>query len=206
MKYLENMPEAYSTDSMSNFDERVAFANIHDTNEFPNSVIDSYAIFAQNTGSAASTNYYDNNGNVRVLRVYWKSRRKIKKVKSYNPETGDEEYDFYPETYFIDKDLGEEETTLWINEAWEGTKIGKEIYVNMRPRPIQYNRMSNPSKCHFGIIGTVYNTNENKPFSLVDIMKPYAYLYDAIHDRLNKAIAANWGKIMKMDLSMVPKG
>jgi hypothetical protein len=66
--------------------------------------------------------------------------------------------------------------------------------------------MSNPSKCHFGFIGTIYNTNENKPFSLVDIMKPYAYLYDALHDRLNKAIAANWGKIMRMDLAQVPKG
>lgn len=39
------------------------------------------------------------NGNIRVLRVYWKSRRKIKKVKSYDPETGEEVFNFYPETY-----------------------------------------------------------------------------------------------------------
>lgn len=41
---------------------------------------------------------------------------------------------------------------------------------------------------------------------MVDMMKPYSYLYDAIHDRLNKAIAANWGKIMKIDLARIPKG
>ena len=78
--------------------------------------------------------------------------------------------------------------------------------MNMRPRIVQYNRLSNPSKCHFGFIGSIYNLNENKPFSMVDIMKPYAYLYDVIHDRLNKAIAANWGRILKLDLAMIPKG
>ena len=33
---------------------------------------------------------YDTAGNLRVLRVYWKSRRRIKKVKSYDPKTGEE--------------------------------------------------------------------------------------------------------------------
>lgn len=76
----------------------------------------------------------------------------------------------------------------------------------MRPRPIQYNRLSNPSRCHFGIIGSIYNLNENKPFSLVDMMKPYNYMYDVMHDRLNKLIAHNWGKIITLDLAKVPKG
>ena len=102
--------------------------------------------------------------------------------------------------------MGEEEQIFWINEAWEGTKIGKDIYLNMRPRPVQYNRLSNPSRCHHGIIGSIYNINDSRPFSLVDMMKPYNYLYDAIHDRLNKAIASNWGAILKLDLALVPKG
>lgn len=149
---------------------------------------------------------YDNNGNIRVVQVYWKSRRKVKKVKSYNQITGEEEYNLYPETYICNKDKGEEEQILWINQAWEGTKIGKDIYVNMRPRPIQYNSMSNPSRCHFGIVGSIYNITGDKPFSLVDIMKPYSYYYDFIHDRLNKTIAKNWGKILQMDIAKVPEG
>mgnify|MGYP000647715200 FL=1 len=84
--------------------------------------------------------------------------------------------------------------------------IGNEIFVNMRPRLIQYNRLNNPSRCHFGIVGSIYNLNETRPFSMVDMMKPYNYLYDAIHDRLNKAIASNWGSILEMDLSKIPKG
>lgn len=149
---------------------------------------------------------FDNNGNVRVLRMYWKSRRKIKKVKSYDPQTGEEHFEFYPESYIIKEELGEEEETLWINEAWEGTKIGKEIYVNMRPRVIQYNRLTSPSRCHFGIIGTIYNVNDGQPFSLVDRLKPYNYMYDVIHDRLNKIIAKNWGKLLRLDFAKVPKG
>jgi len=76
----------------------------------------------------------------------------------------------------------------------------------MRPRIIQYNRLSNPSRCHFGIIGSVYNMNDEKPFSLVDMMKPYSYYYDAVHDRLNKLIEKNKGKMMVLDLAKVPKG
>lgn len=200
MKYIEELPRYF--DSQSNdYDETKNFVNI---GEADGVIIDSYALFAGPNG--LTNNYTDNAGNIKVLRVYWKSRRKIKKVKSYNPQTGEEEYHFYPETYIINKDMGEEEETFWVNEAWEGTKIGKSIYVNMRPRPVQYNRLSNPSKCHFGIIGSMYNLNDDKPFSLVDMMKPYSYLYDAIHDRLNKAIAANWGRILELDLAAVPKG
>lgn len=147
---------------------------------------------------------YDTAGNIRVIRIFWKSRRKIKKVKSYDPQTGEEVFNFYPENYIINKDLGEEEEIFWINEAWEGTKIGEKIYVNMRPRLVQYNRLSNPSRCHFGIVGSIYNLNQSKPFSLVDMMKPYNYLYDAIHDRLNKMLAKNWGKIITLDLAKVP--
>lgn len=209
IEFIDNMPQIYYSDNNANIDERNSFLNLSDMNGFENgegSVIENYSIFAQNVGAAATTNYYDNNGNIRVIRVYWKSKRKIKQVKWFDPETGDERFDFYPETYKCDKDLGQEESVFWINEAWEGTKIGRDIYVNMRPRIVQYNRMSNPSRCHFGIVGSVYNLNDNKPLSMVDIMKPYAYLYDVIHDRLNKAIAANWGKLVKLDLAMIPKG
>ena len=157
-------------------------------------------------GGSGSLVPYDLNGNVRVLTVYWKSRRKIKKVKSYDPVTGEEQFNFYPENYHCNPELGEEEQTFWINEAWEGTKIGEDIYVNMRPRPVQYNRLSNPSRCHFGIIGSIYNINGDEPFSMVDMVKPYAYLYDVIHDRLNKTLAKNLGKIVRMDFAKVPKG
>lgn len=205
---IDKLASTFSSDTMSNYDERNAFINtaeIDGTDITGGTIVENFLLLGQ-SGFSATSNYYDMQGNIRVLRLYWKSKRKIKKVKWYDPETGEEQFDFYPETYILDKDRGEEEEIFWINEAWEGTKIGKDIYVNMRPRIVQYNRLSNPSRCHFGIVGSMYNLNDSKPFSLVDMMKPFAYFYDVIYDRLNKAIAANWGKIMKMDLAMVPKG
>jgi len=208
VKYIEHIPfanDASDTDSMDNIDERRGFVNMHMVGDvFERQDIDPYYLFSGDEVDDLLP--YDLAGNIRVCRVFWKSRRKIKEVKSYDMQTGEEIFNFYPETYVLNEDLGEEEKIFWINEAWEGTKIGDEIYVNMRPRPVQYNRLSNPSKCHFGIIGSIYNLNDDRPFSMVDMMKQYNYLYDAIHDRLNKLIAKNWGKLITLDLAKVPKG
>lgn len=207
--YIENTPTYLgqaSVNDMGERDERIGFVNAHMIDENLGDETFYFDPLNSINGISNSLLPFDTFGNIRVLRMYWKSRRRIKKVKSYDSETGEEQFNFYPENYIIDEDAGEEETIYYINEAWEGTKIGKEIYVNMRPRVVQYNRLSNPSRCHFGIVGSIYNLNNSKPFSLVDMMKPYNYLYDVIHDRLNKLMAKNWGKILSLDLAKVPKG
>ena len=203
IKYIENIPKNPYGESTNGTepDPRLEFlptGGIIGDDE----IINPNQLFSESYDNSMMP--YDTAGNIRVIRIFWKSRRKIKKVKSYDPQTGEEVFNFYPENYVINKDLGEEEEIFWINEAWEGTKIGEKIYVNMRPRLVQYNRLSNPSRCHFGIVGSIYNLNQSKPFSLVDMMKPYNYLYDAVHDRLNKMLAKNWGKIITLDLAKVP--
>lgn len=208
IKFLESYPDHFSegaVDSMDNIDERYGFVN----SNMASDIIEDSTVFFDPFGEYSDSIShellpYDLNGNIRVMRVYWKSRRRIKKIKFYDPVTGDEDFTFMPETYTTNEMAGEEEETFWVNEAWEGTKIGKDIYVNIRPRVIQYNRLTNPSRCHFGIIGSIYNMNDNKPFSLVDMMKPFSYLYDIIHDRLNKMMARNWGKMARLDLAKKP--
>jgi len=211
--YLENIPDNFGqgfADNMDNMDDRYGFKHrlFGGGHVYPypgdHGLYDAWDLFSDEMDRASLP--YDLAGNVRVLKVYWKSRRKIKKVKSYDPETGEEQFDFYPENYVCDKDKGEEEQIFWINEAWEGVKIGADIYVNMRPRLIQYNRLSNPSRCHFGIIGSIYSSNGEIPFSLVDRVKPYSYLYDIIHDKLVKTLAKNKGRIIRLDFAKVPKG
>lgn len=209
IEYIENIPDHIgqaSIDSMDNIDERFGYVNNHMVEEEISTdgfYFDPFNLFSDSISNSLLP--YDLAGNIKVLRMYWKSRRRIKKVKSYDPETGEEVYNFFPETYIIDKDNGEEEQIFYINEAWEGTKIGTDIYVNMRPRVVQYNRLSNSSRCHFGIIGSIYNLNDSRPFSLVDMMKRYNYFYDVIHDRLNKIMARNWGKLLRLDLAKIPK-
>ena len=210
IEYIEKAPYTLgqaSADSMDNIDDRAGFVNNYMVGD---EITSQEGFFWDPLGTADGVNSsllpFDMVGNIRVLRVYWKSRRRIKKVKSYDPETGEEMFNFYPETYVIDKDNGEEEQILYINEAWEATKIGEKIYVNMRPKVVQYNKLSSPSRCHFGIVGSIYNLNGNRPFSLVDMMKNYNYLYDVVHDRLNKFMAKNWGKILRLDIAKIPKG
>ena len=206
MKYIETLPNTIASgavDSMGNYDERYSLVQGHmQHEEFELNDGDIEALFKAEDSCTSLP--YDFEGNIRVLRVYWKSRRKIKSIKYFDPVTGEERYKLRDEEYVTQKHLGEEEKVLWVNQAWEGTKIGTDIYVNMRPCPVQYNTLTNPSKCHFGIIGTIYNLNDDKPFSMVDMMKQYNYLYDAVHDRLNKMIARDWGKILQMDLAKIP--
>ena len=209
IEYLESYPDHFSqgaVDAMDNVDERQGFVNVNMVSDV---IVDSTMLFDPfgNYTDAISNDLlpFDLAGNVRVLRVYWKSRRKIKKIKFYDEE-GNEDFTFMPETYTPNELQGEEEEVFWVNEAWEGTKIGNEIYVNIRPMVVQYNSLDNPSRCHFGIIGSIYNLNDDKPFSMVDMMKPYTYLYDIIHDRLNKMMARNWGKMTRLDLAKKPQG
>ena len=211
IEYIEKLPDRTnqdSIDSMDNVDARFEHLRVDDSFTGGDAVFREGFFWSPNgtySGDSNSMLPYDMEGNIRVVRMFWKSRRKIKKIKYYD-ETGEPQYKFREEYYVTNTEMGEEEETLYINEAWEGTKIGEDIYVNMRPKVVQYNRLNNPSRCHFGIIGTIYNINNDKPFSLVDMMKPFSYLYDAIHDRLNKLIAKNWGQIIQLDLAKVPTG
>jgi hypothetical protein len=165
---------------------------------------DSIFNLAELNGHFFGSNYTDDTGNIRVLKVLWKSLKLVKKVKFYD-EYGNEQFKIASEEYIPDPTLGEEVEKLWVNEWWEGVKVGRDIYLNIKPRKVQYNRLNNPSICSPGIVGQIYNTNQSKAVSLVDRCKNYQYMYDVIWDRLNKAIATNYGKIFELDIAKVPE-
>ena len=148
---------------------------------------------------------YDEEGNVKVTRVVWKSRRKLGKLKYYDEE-GDAQERVVDENYKVNVERGEEVKWIWVNEWWEGTKIGDNIYVKVGPREVQYRSMDNLSKCYPGYVGTLYATNDSKAKSLMDRMKPYQYLYNVFMYRTELAFAKSKGKIAQLDLSLVPDG
>ena len=129
IKYLENIPDHLGqavTDTMDNIDERYGFINASMVGDEVTAVNGNYYFDPANLFSGDITSSllpYDLAGNVRVLRMYWKSKKAILKVKSYDPETGEEAFNFYPETYAVNKELGEEVQRFWINEAWEGVMV-----------------------------------------------------------------------------------
>lgn len=147
--------------------------------------------------------YYDTEGNLRVLRVCWASLKKVGKLK-YFDEEGLPQETIVPETYKANKKLHEEVKWMWVREWWEGTRIGKDIYIKIQPRPIQFRSLTNLSKCSSGYVGIAYNINSSKAKSLMDRMKPYQYLYNVFMYRTELAFAKAKGRIATMDLAMVP--
>lgn len=141
---------------------------------------------------------YDYEGNVRVVRVRWLGRRKIGRLTYFDEQSGEEKQDFVSEYYKVNEELGETVKWLWVNEAYEGTRIGQEIYVKCQPREIQMRHFDNPSKCFLGYVGTDYGK------SLMARMEPYQYLYNVYMRRLEMAIAKYKGPIYELDTSKKP--
>lgn len=150
---------------------------------------------------------YDDDGNVRVLRVVWKSMRKIGIIEY--EEDGSTFRKLVDENY---RQTEEELTTgqkikwVWVSEWWEGTRLGKDIYIKMGPRPIQFRGMTNLSNCGSGYVGTVYNSINSVGRSLMDRIKPYQYLYNVFMYRTELAFAKAKGRIGKMNLAKIPDG
>lgn len=140
---------------------------------------------------------YDTYGNVRIVRTRWVGRRKVGRLTSFD-ENGDEKKSIVSEYYKPDKEAGEIVKWLWINEAYEGTLIGDDIYVRMKAREVQMRHFDNISKCFLGYVGTDYGK------SLMSRMEPYQYIYNVYMRRLELALAKYKGPIYELDVSKIP--
>jgi hypothetical protein len=149
---------------------------------------------------------FDSQSNVRIVKVVWRSLRKIGILSYFDLTTGNMEKMQVHEYYKPNKDAGETVKWLWIGEWWEGTKIANEIYVGVKPRPVQFRSLNDLSKCASGYVGSVYKTNSSVPVSITDLMKPYQYLYNIIYHKTKEAFAKNIGKVAKLDLAKIPDG
>ena len=156
-------------------------------------------------GTRTFSGAFDTYGNVRVLKVCWRSRRKIGEL-TYFDEDGQEQKDWVPEDYKPNKDLGEVVKWIWVNEWMEGTKIADHIYTLMRPVPYASKSLVNKSKGTPPYVGSVNSTNDYKVQSLMDIMKPMTYSYDIAYYKRELAIATYKGSFTALNSSLVPSG
>jgi hypothetical protein len=164
-----------------------------------------YSIFDTDQMATRNVAAYNDNGEVRVVKVVWVSMRKVGEVSWYDEEN-EIQKKLVDENYKPNEELGEEVDWFWVNEWWEGSRIAEDIYVKWGPRPIQFRRMGNKSAGGSGYVGTIYNTNVSQSRSLMDRMKPYQYLYNVFMYRTELAFAKSKGKISVMDTSRVPDG
>jgi len=157
------------------------------------------------------------NGNetrlIEVITVYWKSRKKLGFLTFLDPMTGELEEMMVEDGFKMPPELKEIGAVLewkWLNEVWEGTKIGgdtggNEMYLQLRPIPNQRDSMDNPSKCKLPINGRRYSDYNSKNISLVSLGIPYQLNYNIFKYRLEVAIAKSKDIIAQFDINMIPK-
>jgi len=189
------------------------FNNVEDAGDnISSDFIINEAVMVENMISAAAqapgaTQYgstVDTNGNIRHLKVLWRSQKLVLVVKGVDPQTGEQTERVVSEEYIPNEYMGETVEKLWVEEWWEGAKIGDGIIKNVMPRKMQFITEGNLSKSHPGIIGRVNSSSGGKVVSFLSKMKPYQYLYDITWDRLIDAMKKNMGAIVEMDLAKKP--
>lgn len=151
------------------------------------------------------------NGALRVMRVEWYSLKQVGTLKYTEENTGEQVEELVDETFksafeaFKEFNPDASVEWFWINEAWEGVKIGTDVYLGIKPKANQRRRMDNPYYCKLGYTGFIYEATNSRSVSLIDRLKPYQYLYDIIAFRLEMAFASDQGKVFLMDLAQIPR-
>ncbi len=135
-----------------------------------------------------------------VHRTRWQSKKKVGSWH-YIDENGAPQEELVDETFKVNKkDKSQWVEWFWINEYWEGTRIGQDI----RPRKQQFRSIDNISKNKSGYVGTVYSCTNSQSVSLMDRLVPWIYLYLIIWYRTELAMAKNIGKLGLIDVSLIP--
>jgi hypothetical protein len=129
-----------------------------------------------------------------VVRCYWISKKKIGKV-IYLDEMGNEQSMLVDEDY-KSKTIPTEQSLEWgwINQWYQGTKIGPDIY-HIKP----YNLLP-----YCPIIGQVFEVKNTEAKSLVDMMKPFQVLYNVCMNQLYKLLEKEVGKVQLMSIRHIP--
>ena len=129
-----------------------------------------------------------------VVRAYWISKKKIGKL-IYTDELGNEQSVLVDESY-KSGDMPSEISLEWgwINQWYQGTKIGPDIYHVKPFKLLNY--------CP--IIGTTYEVKNTEARSLVDLMKPFQVIYNVCMNQLYKLLEKEVGKVQLMSLRHIP--
>jgi len=157
--------------------------------------------------SGADDNIYRNRL-IEIITVYWKSRKRIGFVTYDDPNTGNTEMFDVEEGYKLPqelKDLNAKMEWEWVNEVWEGTRIDRRFFINVRPYKNQRSSLDNPSRCKLPINGRKYSDINSQSVSLVSLGIAYQLNYNIYKYRLELAIARSKDIIAQFDINMIPK-
>jgi hypothetical protein len=129
-----------------------------------------------------------------VVRTYWISKKKIGKV-IYLDELGNEQSMLVDEEYKSGTIPTQQSLEWgWINQWYQGIKIGPDIYHIKPFKLLPY--------CP--IIGQVFEVKNTEAKSLVDMMKPFQVIYNVCMNQLYKLLEKEVGKVQLMSIRHIP--
>jgi hypothetical protein len=129
-----------------------------------------------------------------VVRSYWISKKKIGKL-IYIDEMGNEQSLIVDENYKSGTMPTQQSLEWgWINEWYQGIKIGPDIYHIKPFKLLNY--------CP--IIGVVHEVKNTEAKSLVDMMKPFQVLYNVCMNQLYKLLEKEVGKVYLTSIRHIP--
>lgn len=130
-----------------------------------------------------------------VVRAYWISKKKIGKV-TYMDDMGTEQTLLVDEFYKPGTMPGEIDIEWgWINELYQGVKIGPDIYHVKPFKLLPY----------MPIIGLDYEIKNTEVRSLVDMMKPFQVLYNVCMNQLFRLLEKEIGNVASVNIRRVPR-
>lgn len=145
---------------------------------------------------------------IREAHFQWRDLRKMMVVTRVMP-SGRKRQFWLPEHYEpTHKDIEVKE--VWINQVYEGWKLGTFdcAYVGIRPIPFQYKSIFNPHDVDLSYYGKKYNTHDNsvRNVSLIDLGKSAQKSFDMILASIRQDMATNHGKAFTLFMNMKPEG
>lgn len=163
--------------------------------------IDNMLTQYQHTGNSY---YYDNAGMIKVIQAYWRSKKEVAEL-TFVDEEGEMKKMYVDRNYKIDYNAMIDVKWEYLDQIYQGTKIGSDIYLDVMPYEHQYYDPEYPNYSPLPIEGCLYNAVHTDPISIVDLMTPWIELYDIVAHELKKDMRKSIGKVMFMSYDNMPK-
>lgn len=152
--------------------------------------------------------YGKNYGDYGVREVYfaWRDKTKLKRVTRIEDN---KKVDYWLDEHYEPTAADYEIRDVWIDEVWEGTKLGTEedcMYINVRPVPAQFKSIFNPFDTELPFYGRNYSTHMNNtlPVAPIDLAKPWQLEFDTTMAQIKHDMATDLGKVFVVLMNMKP--
>jgi len=176
-----------------------------------------------------------NNDFLIVTEVYWKSQKRMGHLKEIK-EDGTPFEDLIGEDFVVtlppqyDTSVKPEESRdnliygqhidwIWVNEVWQGTKIGlsfinswagmsdnfEPIYLDVKPLPFQFKADGSLYKAKLPVEGFLGYHRNVKKTSLIDRVKPFQIGYNMVNNQIFDMLVDEIGNVILLDQNMIPK-